>query len=379
MRKYEESPIGYAEKACDTMMQRYSDVNTLPPTSGYGTATFNYHQGVFMTGMSRVFEVCGEEKYFRYIDDWIHAVQDANGRIKEYGGWLSLTTLDFRQPANVLAFMYEQTRDRHYVDLMKYLADDLVTTYPRNAYGGFWHFYTTPDQMWVDGIYMAGPLLARYARYSGRSEYLELAIKQVFIMYDHMRDPETGLLRHGWDPGKTAVWADPKTGLSPEVWGRACGWFVLAIADMLDDIPEEHRDRKRIVEIQQELVSAVLRYQSTEGRWYEVVDKWQSPGNWPENSCSCLFVYAICKGIRKGYIGKEAHSAARRAYDRIIETLLPAPEDEFSMGDICIGTNIESGTYEYYVSRPKTENDLHGIGAFLLMASELAKLEACMR
>ena len=206
MSRYEDSPIGYAKKACDTMIRRYSDVNTLPPTSNYGTATFNYHQGVFMTGMSRVYEVCREEKYLNYINDWIHAVQDKDGRIKEYGGWLSLTTLDFRQPANVLAFMYEQTHDPHYVDLMKYLADDLVTTYPRNAFGGFWHFYTTPDQMWVDGIYMAGPLLARYARYSGKSEYLELAIKQIFIMYSNMRDPQTGLLRHGWDTYVICSW-----------------------------------------------------------------------------------------------------------------------------------------------------------------------------
>ena len=374
---YPNTPLGYATMACDTMLRRYPDVNTLPPGQ-HNRATFNYHQGVFLTGMSRVYEICGDKRYFDYINDWAHAVQDENGKIREYEGWLSLTTLDFRQPANVLAFMYEQTHDKHYVDLMKYLADDLVTTYPRNDFGGFWHFYTTPDQMWLDGLYMAGPLLARYARYSGKSEYLDLAIRQIFLMYEHMRDPATGLLRHGWDPGKNAVWADPETGLSPEVWGRACGWFPLAIADMLDDIPENHRDRARIIEIQQELIGNVLKYQSAEGRWYEIVDKWDQPGNWPENSCTCLFIYAIAKGIRKGYIGKDAYPAARRAYDRVIETLLPAPEGEFSLGDICVGTCIEEGTYDYYIARDRTENDLHGMGAFLLMASELSKLESSL-
>ena len=372
MMTYPNTPLGYARMACDTMMRRYQ-VNELPPQR-YGCATFNYHQGVFLTGMSRVYELCGDQRYFDYINEWVHAVQDENGHIREYDGWLTLTTLDVRQPANVLAFMYEKTSDPHYLELMGYLAESLVD-YPKNEYGGFWHFYTTPDQMWVDGLYMAGPLLTRYAKYTGKVELRELAIRQIFIMYEHMRD-KNGLLRHGWDPSKKADWADPETGLSPEVWGRACGWFVLAIADMLDDIPADHPKYQEIIHIEQELIATLLKWQSDEGRWYEVVDKWREPDNWPENSCTCLFIYSIAKGIRKGYISRDAYPAARRAYDRVIETLLPtASENEFSMGDICVGTCIEEGTYNYYIARDRTENDLHGIGAFLLMAAEMARVE----
>ncbi len=73
-----------------------------------------------------------------------------------------------------------------------------------------------------------------------------------------------------------------------------------------------------MIHIQQEMIDAVLRNQSDEGRWYEVVDKWQAPGNWPENSCTCLFIYAICKGIRQGYIAREHWKAAQRAFERLI-------------------------------------------------------------
>ena len=368
------TPLEYGRMACDTMLRRYPDVNALPP-QGYGRATFNYHQGVFLTGMSRIYHLCRDERYYKYITDWAKAVQNEDGTIYEPGAdWISLRTLDFRQPANVLFFLYDETKDPHWLELIKYLADDLYTTYPRNADGGFWHFYTTPGQMWLDGLYMAGPLLAHYAFLTGKSEYLELAIRQIFIMYSHMRDPKSGLLYHGWDPTGQAAWADPKTGCSPEIWARACGWFVLAIAEMLDFIPEDHPDRARIIAIQQELIEAVVRNQSDEGRWYEVVDKWQMEGNWPENSGTCLFIYSICKGIRKGYIDKQYFAAAKRAYDRVIETLLPAPEGEFSLGDVCVGTCIEEGTYEYYIARDRIENDLHGMGAFLLMIGELAQL-----
>jgi unsaturated rhamnogalacturonyl hydrolase len=367
------TPLDYGRMACDTMMRRY-DVNELPP-KGYGRATFNYHQGVFLTGMSRVYNVCKDERYLDYIKRWAKAVQNEDGTIYEPGAdWISLRTLDYRQPANVLFFLYEQTGDPHYVELIRYLAEDLYENYPRNEFGGFWHFFTTPGQMWLDGLYMAGVLLAHYGSLTGRKEYIDLGVQQIFIMYEHMRDPKSGLLYHGWDPTGKAVWADPKTGCSPEIWARACGWFVLAIADMLDFIPEDDARRERVIAIQRELIEAVVRNQSDEGRWYEVVDKWREPGNWPENSGTCLFIYSICKGVRQGYIDQKYFAAAKRAYDRVIETLLPAPEGEFSMGDVCVGTCIEEGTYAYYIGRERIENDLHGMGAFLLMIGEMAQL-----
>lgn len=366
------SPLYYARKLCDTMMRHYA-VNELPPQQ-YGRATFNYHQGVFLTGMSRIYELCHEEKYLQYIKDWIESVQDEKGRIREYEGWLTITTLDFRQPGNVLAYMYEKTHDQHLLDLMAYLTESLMD-YPKNEYGGFWHFYTTPDQMWLDGLYMVGPLLVKYAKLSGKPEFRELAIRQIFLMYEHMQDPKTGLLRHGWDCGKHAAWADPETGLSPEVWGRACGWFVLAIADMLDYIPQDHPRRAEIIAIQQQLIARIIRFQSDEGRWYEVVDKWQEKGNWPENSCTCLFAYSIAKGVRQGYIDRSACESARRAYRRVVETAQQTADGDFILDNICVGTCIEEGTYEYYIARDRVANDLHGVGAFLLMASEMEKME----
>lgn len=373
--KNELTPLEYGIMACDTMLRRYPNVNTLPPDHGYGRATFNYHQGVFLTGMSRIYNLCKDERYLNYVKAWAKAMQNEDGTIYEPGAdWISLRTLDFRQPANVLFFLYDETQDPHWLELIKYLADDLYETYPKNEDGGFWHFYTTPGQMWLDGLYMAGPLLAHYAYLANKPQYLELAIKQIFIMYKNMRDEKSGLLYHGWDPTKKAIWANPESGCSSEIWARACGWFVLAVSEMLDFIPDGHPEKENIILIQKELIDAVIRNQSVEGRWYEVVDKWQEKGNWPENSGTCLFIYSICKGIRKGYIDKKYLENAKRAYNRIIETLLPAPEGEFSLGNICVGTCIEEGTYDYYISRDCTENDLHGMGAFLLMASELSGL-----
>ena len=133
------------------------------------------------------------------------------------------------------------------------------------------------------------------------------------------------------------------------------------------------------MDIQRETLNSVMKAQSPEGRWYEVVDKWDHPDNWPENSCTCLFVHSIAKGVRTGILPRNAYAFAEKAYHRVIETLLPSAEGEVSIGNICIGTGIEEGTYDYYIHRKCTENDLHGVGAFLLMVSEMHKTEMWMR
>lgn len=374
----DKSPIEWGIELCETMIKRYPDVNDLPPYPQGHIATFNYLQGVFLVGMSKIWEITKDDRFFQYIDQWIKAVQDQNGHIREYSGWMSMKTLDFHQPTNVLEFMYEQTGDKHLLELISYMMEDLQG-YPKNQYGGFDHFYDTPGQMWADGLYMVGPALVKYASYTGREQFREMAVDQIFLMYDHLRDPESGLLRHGWDCTGKASWADQLTGRSPEVWGRACGWFVLAIGEMLDYLPLDYPRRSAIVDIQRKTLYSVIKAQSPEGRWYEVVDKWNRKDNWPENSCTCLFAHAIAKGIRTRIITTEAYANVKKAYDRVIETLLPSEKGEVSIGNICIGTGIEKGTYDYYVNRNCTENDLHGVGAFLLMVYEMHKLDAWMR
>ena len=357
------TPLDYAKAACDTLMRKFAPAD-LPPVG-----RFHYHQGVFLSGMQKTYRLCGERKYFDYIKGWVDAMIDENGCIRQY----DKGQMDDIMPGLLLFDLYRETGDPRYKKALDQLMDDMLH-YRRDPQGGYWHKSDRKDQMWLDGLYMAGPLLAHYAALAGKPDYLELAIRQIFIMYAHMRDPKSGLLYHGWDPTGKAEWANPETGCSPEIWARACGWFVLAVAEMLDYIPEDHPQRAKIIAIQQELIEAVVRNQSDEGRWYEVVDKWQEAGNWPENSGTCLFIYSICKGIRKGYIDKKFFAAAKRAYDRVIETLLPAPEGEFSLGDVCVGTCIEEGTYDYYIHRARIENDLHGMGAFLLMIGEMGQL-----
>src|SRR4029078_4554092 len=122
------------------------------------------------------------------------------------------------------------------------------------------------------------------------------------LMELHARDTKTGLLYHGWDESKKQRWANPTTGRSPNFWGRAMGWYAMALVDTLDNVPERHPQRAELLAILKRLANAVEKYQDKDsGLWYQVVDKAGAKGNYLEASASCMFVYALAKGVRQGY------------------------------------------------------------------------------
>lgn len=351
--------IDYAKSACDTMMRKFEGAD-LPP-KGH----FHYHQGVFLSGVYQTYLLSGEEKYFDYMKEWVDSIIDEQGNVSCYDPG----QLDDIQPGILLYPLLDRTGDERYKKALDTLLP-YVLNFPRNEVGGFWHKSDLPNQMWLDGLYMGGPIAAEYASRFGKPEYLELTINQELLMQKYTMDRETGLWYHAWDSSKKAVWADPETGLSPEFWGRSIGWVPVAVLDVMDFIPEDHPKYQDLCDLLKNLLNAVCRCQSEEGRWYQVVDKGGQEGNWLENSCSSLFTAALCKAVRKGILGKEYLEAARKGYEGVIHDLKWDGED-LLLGNVCIGTGV--GDYRHYCDRPVSTNDLHGVGAFLLMCAEVMR------
>ena len=363
------TPIEYGRMACETIMQKYEPEKL--PQYWNGKGFFSYHQGVFLSGMNRIFQKTREQKLFDYMKAWVDSHVDENGKIvtEWERGWCSLETLDFRQPGLLMYPLYEETKDERYMTVVKYLVESLKD-YPTNSKGGFWHMTDQDNQMWLDGLYMAGPITAMYADKFRKPEFFDLAATQVIVMYENMKEEKSGLLVHGWEESKTMGWADPVTGKSQEVWGRAMGWYVTALADILDYIPEEHEKRQQLVAIEKELLETLVKYQDESGRWYQVADKGGQEGNWLENSCSCLITYALAKAVKKGYLSPDYYEAARKGYEGVVDSLYYDEEGRLQIGEICVGTCIDDGDYQHYIKRGKAVNDLHGSGAFVLMCSE---------
>lgn len=356
-----ETALFYARAACDTMMRKFAAAD-LPP-KGH----FYYHQGVFLSGVLKTWQLTGEQKYLDYAASWVHAVFDESGKVKQY----KRADLDDIQAGILLYPLYDATGDEFSRRCIESVAAQ-VQDIPRCQCGGFWHTCGSSNQMWLDGLYMVCPFIAEYARRFDRPEWTDLVVNEIRLMREHTRDAKTGLWYHAWDESRKADWCNPETGLAPEFWGRSIGWVPVAIQDVVEQMDPDDERRAALELYVRDLLTSLLRYQSADGRWYQVVNKGDQPGNWLENSCSCLYAAALARAARTGLMSAEAIDAAKRAFDGVVNSLEWQGED-IQIGHVCIGTGV--GSYQFYCDRPCVTNDLHGVGAFLLMCTELQVAE----
>lgn len=353
-----QTALGLGKEACDTLMRKF-EAPGLPP-EGH----FHYHQGVFLSGMQKIYEACKEEKYLEYCKAWVDSIIDEDGGIHTFDPG----QLDDIQPGVLLFLLYDKYKDERYKQALDTLLP-LILHFPRNKEGGLWHKVQNKEQMWLDGLYMAGPICARYGAATGKTEYFDLCINQARLMEEKTKDEKTGLWYHAWDSLHERPWADPATGRSPEFWGRSIGWVPVALLEELDVIPEGYPGRADLARMARELLCAVMRYQDkTSGLWYQVVDKAGRDGNWLESSCTCLFTAAICKAVRTGLLDRAHLACAKKGYQGIIKRL-SRDAGGLVIDNICVGTGV--GDYSHYCNRPTSVNDLHGAGAFILMCAEV--------
>ncbi|MFF2449206.1 glycoside hydrolase family 105 protein [Neobacillus sp. NPDC058068] len=354
-------PISMAERASQTLMNRFTPAN-LPPAN-----TWHYHQSVFLYGMQRVWEKNGKQEYFDYIKGYVDTFVDEDGNFL-----FARDELDSIQVGILLFPLYQATKDDRYKKAATKLRN-LFTTLNKTKEGGFWHKDKYPYQMWLDGLFMAGPFALLFDQAFTEPELVDMVLYQESLMRKYMTNQETGLLYHAWDETRTMPWADPQTGCSPEFWGRSVGWYGTALIDILDILPENHEGRAVLIEALQKLISGYAKFQDEKtGLWYQIVDKVDRTDNWLESSCSSLFIYTIARAVEKGYVDKEYRTIAVKAYQGLLDEMIECDNETWKMKGICIGTS--AGVYDYYVSRPVSENDLHGVGAFILASMAVATI-----
>jgi unsaturated rhamnogalacturonyl hydrolase len=235
--------------------------------------------------------------------------------------------------------------------------------------------------MWLDGLYMGAPFYAQYSQMFNQPEFFDDVVKQFVIIDSHTRDPKSGLRYHGWDESNNMEWADPQSGCSPNFWGRAMGWYAMALVDVLDFLPVDYAKRGQVVFILKGLCKAIAAYQDPEsGLWYQVLDQGGREGNYLEASASCMFVYSLVKAIQMGYIDPDYQKVVQKGYDGIIKKLVRVdPDGLVNLTQICSvaglgGDPYRDGSYDYYLSEPVVENDLKGIGPFILASLQIEKI-----
>jgi unsaturated rhamnogalacturonyl hydrolase len=325
---------------------------------------WGYTQGLYLYGQYLVFKRTGDRRYLDYIKAWVDRFVDANGHMNN-----SFNNLDSMRSGTLLLILYKETGDERYhkaADQIRHRLD----TYPRTTDNGFWHATSRVSQLWSDGVYMVLPFLAGYGATFGDSAYTDDEVTRQLLIYgSHLQatsGPDAGLLFHAYDEKRVQTWADPVTGRSPEHWCRAIGWYGMTTVDILDIIPADNPRRPQLIAILRDLIHAFARFQDpATGRWFQVVDKGSVPGNWTETSCSSMYTFVISRAAQRGYVNPLYNLVAARGYRGVLQKISLDPQGLTNLADICIGTNV--GDLAFYFARPRATNDLHGLGAFLIM------------
>jgi unsaturated rhamnogalacturonyl hydrolase len=338
---------------------------------------WDYTAGLVLLGIDRVGSTTRDPRFAAYVKKSIDSLVRPNGTIATYTA--SEYNLDQINEGRVLFALADRTRDRRYTLAADALREQL-RTHPRTAEGGFWHKRIYPQQMWLDGLYMAEPFYAQYALRNGDTAAMNDVTKQFLLVARHLRDPKTGLYYHGWDAVRQQPWADSLTGLSQNFWGRAVGWYLMAAVDVLDYLPKNHRDRGELIRLTQQLAEAIADVRDpVTGLWWQVLDQPNRAKNYLEASASAMFIYGFAKGARLGYLAPSYRALADRAFDGFIANFVTTDAAGLvSISNICkvagLGGNPpRSGTYDYYVSEPVVSDDYKGVGAFILAAHELGR------
>ncbi len=362
----------WSQRMADASISRWPDGRFTAPGEKWA---WNYEIGTLLEGMDSVWSATGDARYFDYIRKSIDTFVPPDGAIPTYK--VEEFQLDNILTGRQLLLLYKQTNDERYFKAATLLYDQLQHQ-PRNASGGFWHKQRYPNQMWLDGLYMAEPFYAEYSVFTHNEKNFDDITHQFALMEQHARDPKTGLLYHGWDESNQERWASKTTGLSQEFWARAMGWYMMALVDTLDYYPANHPGRAKLLAILNREAAAVAKYQDAKtGLWYQVVDKASAKGNYLESSAACMFVYALAKGVHRGYLPAQYLSNAQRGYKGILTKFITvAPEHDVSLTTTVKAAGLggdpyRDGTFAYYIGEKTISNDTKGVGAFLLAASEM--------
>jgi unsaturated rhamnogalacturonyl hydrolase len=318
-----------------------------------------------------------DPRYSKYMEDYVDYFVREDGSVIDYK--IEEYNLDRINPAKNIITVYKRTGNPSYRTAL----DQFITqmeTHPKTKAGGYWHKKIYPWQMWLDGIYMASPFLAQYAKEFNAPKWFDVVALQIELIYTKTLDSNTGLLVHAWDESHKQKWCDPETGKSNYPWSRAMGWYTMAIVDVLDYLPEDHPERDSLITMLQRTCEALLKVRDIKtGLWYQVLNQGSREGNYIEGSGSAMYTYVFAKGANKGYLNKKYLAIANDAFDDIVKELIKVDKDGLvTMHNICGGCGLggnpyRDGSYAYYINEKRVDNDPKGVAPFILAAIELGK------
>ena len=355
---------------------------------------WNYAVGIELEGLLDTYRVHGDDSILNYLHTYRQKMIDERGDVVGYD--YNAFNLDNVRPAKFILRMQQYGARKGEKIALKTFMKQLLNQ-PRTREGVFWHKAIYANQVWLDGIFMGLPFYCDYAvkTCSPRKarRILDDAVNQMMQTDRRTYDEKTGLWKHAWDETHRQFWANPLTGQSRHTWARALGWYVMAMTECLDVMPDDYPRKAEVVALLQKVMKAVVQYQDKKSEvWYDVLDV-ESPKNYLESTASCMFAYVLLKGSRMGWLDPDFNEAGKRAYEGILKRFIRVNKDRtISLTDCCSVSGLgpgkgpfvpagkenykRDGSFDYYMSEPIRDNDAKGIGPFIWASLEMERLNA---
>jgi polygalacturonase/rhamnogalacturonyl hydrolase YesR len=361
---------------------------------------WSYVMGIELEAMLDTYLRYGGEDIRRYCQEYTDTMIAANGSIRNYN--LLDYNLDNIRTGHFVTRMYQQWPEAKNLKAMLTMMKQLQNQPRTKADKVFWHKAIYAYQVWLDGIFMGLPFRCLTANEKEAAAIYDDAVNQLKVTYDRTLDAKTGLNRHAYDETRKAFWADKETGLSQHCWGRAQGWYSMALIEVLDALPEDYARRQEVISLLKKDLDAVLKWQDKKtGLWYQVMDAPEREGNYLESTCSSMFAYVLLKAYNKGYLGEKYRKAGEKAYQGIIDNFIRVNADKtISLTQCCSVAGLgpaatpevqkalkkvnpkgkvnenkrRDGSFDYYLSEPIRDNDAKGVGPFIWASLEYDKL-----
>ncbi|MGX7198369.1 glycoside hydrolase family 88/105 protein [Enterococcus nangangensis] len=344
---------------------------------------WSYIDGCMAMAALDMYEVTQEDKYFQFLDDFIDYYIAEDGTILGYEK--ETYNADSINEGKVLFALYAQTKKEKYRKAIELLYSQLLGQ-PRIKAGNFWHKLIYPHQVWLDGLYMIQPFYAAYELHFNDGKNIPDILQQFANVAALMKDEKTGLLYHGYDEAKTMFWADPATGLSPNFWTRSIGWYMMALVDTIELLQKDYaKVIQPLIQQLQDLTIHVLNFQEPQSKlFYQVTVAGNQEGNYLETSGSCAIAYTLMKGARLGVLPSADFERGADVLRGVMKEKLVVKDAEFVLKDICLVAGLgggsgkgnyekRDGSFAYYISEPRVNNDAKGIGPLVYAYSEFLR------
>ena len=376
----------------------YSEMQRIPQSFMIDFATkpkWGYVVGIELEAMLDTYLRYGGEKIRRYCQEYTDTMIRPDGTIRGYN--LEEYNLDNIRTGHFVVRMYQNWPEKKNLQAMQLMMRQLKDQPRTDVDKVYWHKAIYSYQVWLDGIFMGLPFYTMAARdllpKKEAKKIYDDAVNQITITYKRTFDPKTGLNRHAYDETREMFWADKQTGLSQHCWGRAQGWYTMALIELLDALPQDYSRRGEVIDLLKRDFDAILKWRDPQSLlWYQVLDQPGREGNYLEATCACMYTYAMLKASRLGYVGQEYRDAAIQSYKAIVKNFIRVDADATISLTRCnavagLGPGLSAkvlkaapkvkenkrrdGSYQYYLSEPVRDNDGKGVGPFIWASLEM--------